>query len=445
MQDTDTSLEKNEENPPSEKKEFFHLRSEAAQEIISHKPGFIEKWALILFTIILILLITGTWFIRYPDLVEADGRLTAENEPKEIIPLRSGRLVRLMVQNGAGVSKGDIIGWMESSADAGEVLHLSQVLDNAVSLIASGNDAEVPGLFSERYNQLGELQTAFQAFTTALQQYNDYFVNGFYRNKKGLLNKDMATLRQMQVSMEAQKGLMKQDEDSSRRTLEMNKILFEEKVISAEEFREAKSKHLNKQMALPQLRASILNNESQQRDKLKELEQLDHDADQQMITFKQALLVLKSNVDQWIQQYVLEAHSSGRVVFAVPMEANKFVEQGKVLGYINPRENSYYVELNLPQNNLGKVDTGMRVQLRFDAYPYQETGFVRGQLDYMSPIASDTGFLATVRLTRGLTTNLHNRIAYKNGLKVHALIITRDMRLLQRMYYSVVKSASPGN
>jgi len=87
----------------------------------------------------------------------------------------------------------------------------------------------------------------------------------------------------------------------------------------------------------------------------------------------------------------------------------------------------------------------MRVQLRFDAYPYQETGFVRGQLDYMSPITSDTGFLATVRLTRGLTTNLHNRIAYKNGLKVHALIITRDMRLLQRMYYSVVKSASPGN
>ena len=102
------------------------------------------------------------------------------------------------------------------------------------------------------------------------------------------------------------------------------------------------------------------------------------------------------------------------------------------------------MELSLPQNNLGKVDTGMQVQLRFDAYPYQEVGFVKGKLNYMSPIASDSGFLATVNLQNGLHTNLNKTIQYKNGLQAQALIITKDMRLLERIYYSVVKSVSPG-
>ena len=86
----------------------------------------------------------------------------------------------------------------------------------------------------------------------------------------------------------------------------------------------------------------------------------------------------------------------------------------------------------------------MQVQLRFEAYPYQEVGFVKGKLDYVSPIASDTGFLASVRLQNGLQTNLNKTIHYKNGLQAQALIITKDMRLLERIYYSVVKSVSPG-
>lgn len=428
--------------PP--KNDLFHQRSEAAQEIISRKPDFFEKWALVLFTGILLLLTGGTWFIRYPDIVNASGKLTAVNAPKEIIARQTGRLTGLLVKNGDPVKKGDIIGWLESTASTSEVLHLSNRLDSAITLITSGRDENISGLFDQRYSQLGELQIPFQSFSAALQQYNDYLVNGFYVRKKQMLLQDISTLREMNASIEMQKGLTRQEEDSSQRTLAMNKILYDEKVISAEEYRTANSKHVNLQKALPQLNASILSNQSQQREKLKEIEQLNHDINQQKIIFEQALQTLKSSVDEWIRQYVLQAHIDGRVIFALPLQQNKFIEQGRLLGYITPPDNQYYIELSLPQNNLGKLDTGMQVQLRFEAYPYAEVGYVKGKLDYMSPIASDSGFLATVGLPNGLQTNLHNSIQYKNGLKAQALIITKDMRLLERMYYSVVKSVSPG-
>ena len=61
----------------------FHQRSEAAQEIISRQPGFAERWALILFLSVLVILTACTWFIKYPDIIETSGRLTADNAPKK--------------------------------------------------------------------------------------------------------------------------------------------------------------------------------------------------------------------------------------------------------------------------------------------------------------------------------------------------------------------------
>jgi hypothetical protein len=113
-----------------------------------------------------------------------------------------------------------------------------------------------------------------------------------------------------------------------------------------------------------------------------------------------------------------------------------------LLRYINPPDAKYYAEIKLPQYNFGKVDTGMKVQLYFDAYPYQEVGFVRGILNYISNISADSTFLGAVSFEKGLTTNQNKPIQYKIGLKAKALIITKDMRLLQRFYYSVVKTTT---
>jgi multidrug resistance efflux pump len=425
-------------------KNTFSEHGNEIEEIISKKPSFIVRWGTVFFFFLLIFLGFISWFIRYPDIIDTRGNLTANNAPKEIIALQSGRLIKLFVKNGNPVKKGDMIAWIESTANTDEVLDLSEKLDSSILLLTQGKSEDVSNLFKINYQNLGEIQAPYQTFTTALQQYNDYIVNAFYVRKKEMLLNDMNSLRQMNTSIEQQKGLTKQDEALSQKSFDMNETLFKEKIISADEYRNQQSKLVNKQMAIPQLNANILSNQNQQRDKLKELEQLEHDVSQQKIIFEQALQTLKSSVNDWVHKYIIQTPLDGTVFFALPLQQNKYVEQGKLLGYINPPDSKFYAEIYLPQNNLGKVDTGMQVQLRFDAYPYPETGFVKGRLDYISNISSDSGFYATVRLDNGLETNLKNNIQYKNGLKAQAIIITKNMRLLQRLYYSVVKATSPG-
>lgn len=185
-----------------------------------------------------------------------------------------------------------------------------------------------------------------------------------------------------------------------------------------------------------------MSNENEQRSKEKELQQLNHDMDQQKLIFMQALQTLKSNVDDWKRKYIHTAPLGGTIFFSMPLQENKFIQQGQLLGYVNPPSSSFYAELYLPQNNSGKADTGMQVQLRFDAYPYEETGFVKGKLTYISKVATDSGFYARVALQNGLVTNLKNQIPYKSGLQAKALVITKNQRLLQRLYYSLVKASS---
>lgn len=422
----------------------FKHRSEEAQEIMSYHSGFLEKWALIIIIGILFILVASTWFIRYPDIIETSATLTADYAPKEIISLQSGRLIKLFVKNGDQIKKNDMIGWIESTANTKEILDLSKRLDSALVLLHSDSLQNLPLLFSKDYRNLGEIQTLYQSFSTAWQLYNDYVINGFYVRKKEMLLEDLANLQSLNTTIRQQKQLSGQDKDSSAKSLRMNRLLLDEKVISPEEFRLATSAFINKEMSIPQFNASILSNENQQRDKQKELDQLKHDADQQKIIFEQALETLKSSLDDWKHKYILQAPSTGTVFFTMPLQENKYIQQGKLIGYINPQNNRFFVELNLPQNNFGKIDTGMQVQIRFDAYPYEEVGFVKGRLNFISQIATDSGFYATAGLDNGLTTNYKNHVQYKNGLKAQALVITNNMRLFQRIYYSIIKVTSPG-
>ena len=417
-------------------------RSELAQEIVSHKSSFMEKWALLIFLSILLVLLLLTWLIKYPDIIEATATLTATNAPKEIVIRQEGRLVKLFIKNNEKVKKGDVFGWIEGTADHREVLALSQQIDSAIHLMNDEKPDNIPFIFNRHYSNLGEVQQAYREFTTTLQVFSDYMFNGFYSKRKAMLKSDIVSLENSKQKLQSQLQLTQQDLTLAEESYDMHKQLFDEKVISKSDFTTEKSKLTNKQMAVPQLESSMISNEMLKREKQKEIDQVDHDFSQQEILFLQGLQTLKSVMDDWKKKFLLQSPVEGKIYFIIPLQENQFLQQGKLIGFINPDDNHFYAESNLPQNNLGKIDTGQKVQLRLAAYPYQEFGFLQGTLNYVSDVASDSGFLATVRLDNGLITNNKRSILYKNGLKAQAIFITRDTRLLQRLYYNMIKSTS---
>lgn len=147
-------------------------------------------------------------------------------------------------------------------------------------------------------------------------------------------------------------------------------------------------------------------------------------------------------MDKYSISYKYLGKIDGRIFFTIPLQEQQYVHNGSVIGYISPFNNHFYLESELSQDNLGKIDTGMTVQLRFYSYPYLKVGFVKGTLDYISKVASDSGFRATIRLDNGLITNNRIFIPYRSGLKADAVIIAKNQSLFERLYYNVLNSIS---
>jgi hypothetical protein len=116
---------------------------------------------------------------------------------------------------------------------------------------------------------------------------------------------------------------------------------------------------------------------------------------------------------------------------------------GKVLSkeeHIAPSHTEYYGELQVPQQNFGKIKTRQEVLIKFAGFPYQEFGAVKGYIEYIGAVPTKDGsFLAKVSLHDGLKTTYGHHLAFKTGMTASGEIITEDQRLLEKLFYQLRK------
>ena len=345
--------------------------------------------------------------------------------------------MHISVSEGDEVNAGTVLGFMESTANQNDVVSFSKNLDTISSIVARNQDALLINSFDKNNLQLGELQPNYQTFQQAFLSYKNYLSGGFYLKKKAMLENDMNNILALHQNLLQQKNIQQQDLSLAQKTFDANDTLEKQKVISQLEYRNEKSKLLAKQMSLPQIDASIIANENQQNDKQKEIADLNNTIAQQKSIFIEALNTFKSEVDDWKKKYLLIAPINGKVVFANFFQENQQLQVNQLICFINPGDSKYYAEINIPQENFGKVKTGEEVLLKFPAYPDAEFGSVKASIDFISHVPTDSGYLAKLRLDNGLQTNYNKQIQYKEGLIASGEIITKNMRLLQRFYYSL--------
>lgn len=428
--------------------EFVHTvsHSNEIEDIISSRPPSIVRWGTLYFFLLLSIVTLLCWFIPYPDVVSSKAKLNGVNTPKSIVSRVDGKLVNLFIQEYGKVIKGQVLGHMESIGNPIAISHVSDELNQISELIKENRTDEIINLLpdsapdsSHFIGQLGEVQNAYQIFMQSFISFRDYLSSGYFLQKKRMLNTDLSNIRKLHSVLLRQKTLLEQDLSLSSETFEANESLAKDKVISALDYRNEKSKLIGKELSLPQVNISLISNESQQNDKAKEIAELENQIKVQKNIFIQALLTMKSHVESWETKYVLKAPESGTVSFAGFVQKNQEIKNGQSLFYIEPDNTIFFAEMAIPQYNFGKVQPGQKVLLKFSAYPHEQYGSVTGKVEGISTIPTDSGYLAKISLPTGLVTNYNKTLQYRNGLIAQAEIITEDTRLLEKFYYSIVK------
>jgi biotin carboxyl carrier protein len=426
--------------------QVLEQQSEYVQEIISSRPGFLVRYGISIFLLVLILILAISWFVKYPDVINSKATLISVNSPKPVVTLQPGKLVAWDAREDEQVTAGQVVGKIESLANDGQVLKLFSKLNRIRAYLQQPDEPfELNGLLSDTSfyqtdGKLGELQPAHQEFSMAVLSFKNYCKYGFYARKKQMLQSDLIQIRRMKSNLIEQKEIFSQDLSLAQETFKANESLKKDKVISDFDFRQEQSKVLSKKMSLPQINASLLSNESQQAEKQKEIMELDNTITQQRQIFLQALNSYKSKIEEWKRNYLISAPMAGRVALVSTIQVNQQIKANQILCYINPQESRYYAELTIPQSNFGKVFNGQMVLLKFPSYPFQEYGAVKATIDFISHIPTDSGYTARLSFGSDLNTTYGKKIQYREGLTASAEIITRNVRLLERFYYGIIKN-----
>lgn len=413
--------------------ENIKLFSTEVQEIISQKPVWIVRNGIVVFLLITLTLVAVSFFIQYPDIINANAALISVNAPKEIKAKTDGRLVKLLVKEGQYVEQNEMIGFVESRAFHNEVISLSSLL-NIIEFSAEKNTERLPSLLNNDYKNLGELQPSYQIFMQAFNTFCQYISSGYYLRKKRMLQADLIFLQKLHDNLNKQKVMQIEDLDLADKNYGASKSLNNDKVIADVEFRNEKSKLISKAITIPQIDVSILNNENGSHEKNKEIAQLENEINQQKVIFLQALNTLKSQINDWKNRYMLIASLSGKIAFNRILEENMLLSTGQTICFINPNNTQVYANVLIPQANFGKIKIGEKVILKLPSYPYQEFGTVAGTLDFIAAIPTDSGYDARVLLPNGLSTNYKKQLQFHEGLTAKAEIITEDLKLSDRIF-----------
>jgi len=417
----------------------IELRSEEVQEILEAVPNWMIRWGNLLVLILIIMLLSISWFVKYPDVISAQAMITTQIPPQKEFASTTGTIDTLFVVDNQKVPADAPLAIIENTANYNDVFFLKSIID---TLKFSNKHFyfpidEIPILF------LGDIDTDFALFENSYLQYqlnkqlqpfsNEAIANGI----------TISELHRRLTSLQSQKKLSQSELSFLKSDLNRHKTLYEKGVISLQEYEAKQAAYLQSERAYSNIDGSI----SQLREAISNANKTSigtsiNKTKEEISLLKnviQSFNQLKRAIKDWENRYVLSSNINGTVSFLNIWNTNQSVSQGDLVFTIIPQGNkSFVAKLKTPAQNSGKIKIGQTVNIKLESYPDTEFGSLKGTIKSISLVPDNEGFyLIDVDLPPKLITSYNKEIAFKQEMKGAAEIITEDLRLIDRFFYQL--------
>jgi HlyD family secretion protein len=431
MNDKNNGINKEQDTLNVNREPCIELRSEEFQEVLSRIPSWIQRFGITLIFCILVGLLIGSAFFKYPDIISAPIVVNTENLPVDIVAKISGRIDTLFVSEKQQVIKGQILGILENTANWNDVLFLEKTLDSANMHYSSPL-------------RLGDLQNSYSNYLKANEDLQ-FFVKTDYHNKKIKAIERQKIIQQNIVNQNfKQLNLSKRQIETAQNQFKTDSTLFAKNVLSAFEFEASKNAHLqalqnceniktgieNQKLGIVQLDQQIFDLQQQENERLTQLK----------LNLNTASEQLKAQIETFKQTYFLISQTNGIATFTKYWQRNQNITSGETVLTIVPPENQQIIgKIMLPPQGAGKVKTGQTVNVKFDNFPYMEYGMVKVQIENIALVPvnqnSTYAYVLNVAFPENLKTTYNKTLVFSQQMGGTAEIITEDLTLLERLLY----------
>lgn len=418
--------------------------SEEITEIITSPPSWILRRGIMVVFAVIISIIGLASIVQYPDIIKTTVKINSLNSPKSIISKQAGKIVKILKPEGSMVEKGAPLAFLESTANHEDVLNLEKSLLDMKNALRNGKGNVIDMIFSHSLN-IGELQGNFQIFYQAAQEYQSTLDGGNSVTQLKFMQQDLIAINKLKQQLQEQRRLQEKEAENADDEYEAYSRLAEKGVISRLEYKQQQNKYYNSRTPLQQTDIALLNNNTSYQLKQKEISDHSNTMLRQRNQFVQSLNVMITEIDAWIQKYVVRAPVSGAINIAGILQENQYIFANQELFIVNPGNTNFFGEAKIPQYNMGKIRQGQRALVKLKSFPFEEYGMIRGRVGYLADVAyRDSIFIAKINFERYEDKDPRYKIRLKNGMIADAEIITEESTLLQRFLKNIRKMLHRG-
>lgn len=418
----------------------IELRSESVQDVLAEPPHWMVSWGnVIIFCAILIILVMS-YMIRYPEFVPATIIVTSQNPPERLEARTDSKVEKIFIKDHQMVRKNQVLMVLQSTADYKNMLELKKIMDSTSSVRLFSFPLQKTSTFN-----LGELQGDYNAFAKAFQDEKLFTKLRPYAPENTAANENIAEYRGRITTLKQQKDLEIAKFDLITKNYKRSQKLFSLKVISTMELESERIKFLQAQQSLESINISISQAEEGISNFNKTKSSVTINTEKDKINFAAQTLQLfeqlRKALRQWEQSYLLVSSTDGMASFQQFWGENQFVKKGNAILSILPNNNKQLIgKMSVSATNSGKIYRGVKVLIKLENYPYQEYGIVEGRVQNISLTPDAEGkYYVDVNLPNGLKTSHYESLVFDKELKGKAEIVTRDLRLIERIFYQFRK------
>lgn len=455
------------------------------QNLLNQPPAMLPNWVILGGMVFFLTFGAWAWFGEIEEVGKAQGKLVPKGETYKIESIELGKITHIAVKEGDEVKAGQLLAELNTTLAVKEVERLEQLLvASKLELSQKQAQLERVDLEVQTHKRISAAETlgqrlainsaknkakvlrqllgqqkaeieAYQARQKVLSSFPKISQERFEQvNIELEAHKErLARLRELQKSGGVSKEFIFQAEQAQRQT---QLQLIENK---AQEITNVSEQLFQAEQSLRNLAEKQTESQGELASTLKEVEQLEADSKRKqaersrlMLEAEQKIQQLKLEITQIetkiaetrnqlasaqtkLQYKSLKSPIDGVVLSLNVKNSGKVFNPGETIAEIAPDDSPLILSAVMPNQESGFIEIGMPVQVKLDAYSYQDFGTIPGKVISLSSDAKSDEKLGSVyrvevELEQDYIVKDQKSIRFKPGQTATADIIIRRRRIL---------------
>lgn len=417
----------------------IELKSESLNEVLSAPPSWLVRSGNSLFFMVIVLVLTLSYLISYPDEIIGEVMIYNNRPPVEFENLMYGRLVDLKVKDGEEVKQGEIVAQFDNKINPTEIQKVQSFLSTLKHLDLIGR---ITVSESIRKINLGVLQQNWATLLSQVSELESIKSSDLYAKKINALRFEIEQRKQLNSIAQNKLKLIEQEITIQNEQTQSAKRLYAKNAISKDELLTIEKTENQMFHSFQNQKEVIIQNEIQISNLTKNLSELEFEAKQQIqklsSSIQSTVNTLLVAIQSWEINTAWKAPFAGKILFNRQLNVNNFYKAGDASLVLVPNGNKFNGLIKVKAVGSGKIKRGQKVFIELSDFPKNDYGMLEAKVKSITSIAKEDTYEVGIKLPKQLLTSFKKKIPTKAILKGNAKIITKNKRLLERFFEKVI-------